>query len=46
MKEAAALLGVSAKTVEFHKYNITSKLDLRTTAELTRYAIKHGLISG
>ena len=46
MKEAAAILGVSTKTIEFHKYNVTRKLDVRTTAELTRYAIKHGLVSG
>ncbi|MGB3562279.1 MAG: response regulator transcription factor, partial [Thermoanaerobaculia bacterium] len=45
MKEVAAVLNISTKTVEFHKYNITRKLNLRTTAELTRYAVKHGLVA-
>jgi DNA-binding NarL/FixJ family response regulator len=44
-KEIASILNVSLKTVEFHKYRMTEKLDLHTTAELTRYAIKNGIVS-
>ena len=44
-KRIAALLGVSIKTVEHHKHNIRQKLRLESTADLTRYAIKRGLIS-
>ena len=43
-KEAAYLLSISSKTVAFHKDNLKSKLGLRTTAELTKYAIDQGLI--
>ena len=45
VKEIAAVLDISPRTVEFHKYNIMEKLGLRTTAELTQYAIKHGIVS-
>ena len=45
MKEVAAVLNVSIKTVEFHKTRIMRQLGLRTTAELTKYAISNGLIS-
>ena len=45
VKEASGILNVSTRTVEFHKYNIMEKLRLRTTAELTQYAIRNGLIS-
>lgn len=45
MKEVAAVLNVSIKTVEFHKTRIMRQLGLRTTAELTKYAIANGLIS-
>ena len=45
-KEVAGLLNVSTRTVEFHKYNAMGKLNLRTTAELTQYAIRHGMIGG
>ncbi len=44
-KRIASILGVSIKTVEHHKHNIRQKLRLETTADLTRYAIKLGLIS-
>lgn len=44
-KRIATILGVSIKTVEHHKHNIRQKLHLATTADLTRYAIKRGLIS-
>lgn len=43
-KEIATILNVSPKTVEFHKSNVMRKLGLRTTAELTRYAIRHGIV--
>jgi len=43
-KEIASRLGISARTVEFHKYQIMDTLDLHTSAELTHFAIKHGLV--
>jgi DNA-binding NarL/FixJ family response regulator len=44
-KEIAQILGVSIKTVEFHKQKITEKLGLHTDAALTAYAIRHGIVS-
>lgn len=44
VKEIAAILEVSAKTVEFHKTALMERLRIHTTAELTRYAIEHGMI--
>lgn len=43
--EAAKRLGVSARTVETHRTNLSRKLELSTPAELTRYAIRKGLVS-
>ncbi len=45
VKEIAAKLKISPKTVEFHKAGIMQELGLRTTAELTRYALEQGIIS-
>jgi DNA-binding NarL/FixJ family response regulator len=45
MKEVAALLEISPRTVEFHKYRIMELLHVRTNAELVQHAIKLGLIS-
>jgi len=42
-KEIAAALSVSVKTVESHRNQIMSKLDLHSLAELTKYAIREGL---
>jgi DNA-binding NarL/FixJ family response regulator len=42
-KEIAAILEVSSRTVEFHKYRIFKALGLRTLADLVQYAIKHGI---
>ena len=42
-KEIAASMRVSTKAVEFHKGNITRRLGIRTTAELTRFALSQGL---
>ena len=44
MAEIGDILHISSRTVERHKYNLMDKLKLRTTADLTRYAIKRGLI--
>jgi DNA-binding NarL/FixJ family response regulator len=43
-KETAPSLSISARTVEFHKYQMMETLGLHTTAELIHFAIKHGLI--
>ena len=40
------ILKIAARTMVFHKSNIMDKLGVRTTAELTRSAIRHGLVSG
>ena len=45
MKEMADILGISVRTVEFHKNNIVRQLGLHTTAELTRYALDHGIVN-
>jgi len=45
MKEIASILCVSQKTVEFHKTRIVKQLGLHTTADLTKYAVAHGLVS-
>ncbi|MGH9895826.1 MAG: response regulator, partial [bacterium] len=42
-KEIARILNISIKTVEFHKTCLMDQLGMRTTAELTRFAIAHGL---
>ena len=44
-KEIAFQLGVSVKTVETHRKQIMDKLDLRSVADLTKYAIREGLSS-
>jgi DNA-binding NarL/FixJ family response regulator len=45
VKEIASTLNLSPKTVEFHKSQIMTQLDLHTTAELTKYALVHGLLA-
>ena len=45
VKEIAACLGISIRTVEFHKYELMEKLGLRSSADLTRFAIRHGLLA-
>ncbi len=44
IKQIADLLHVSVQTVAFHKYQIMNKLGVRTTAELTKFAIQEGLV--
>jgi DNA-binding NarL/FixJ family response regulator len=42
-KAIATILNVSVKTVEFHKARIMRQLGIHTTADLTKYAITHGI---
>jgi DNA-binding NarL/FixJ family response regulator len=44
-KETAGILNISARTVEFHKYRMMEDLSIKTSAELIKYAIKHGIVS-
>jgi DNA-binding NarL/FixJ family response regulator len=44
-KEISTILYISPKTVEFHRNCIMDELGLRTTAELTRYAMLRGIIN-
>ncbi|MBW1870658.1 MAG: response regulator transcription factor [Deltaproteobacteria bacterium] len=44
-KEAAFILNLSVKTVDTHRYRIMKKLNFRSLAELTKYAIKEGITS-
>ena len=43
-KEIAARLDISARTVESHRGNLMRKLDLRSVARLTQFAIREGLV--
>jgi DNA-binding NarL/FixJ family response regulator len=45
MKEIAALLNLSEKTVEFHKHHVMEAFHLKSNAGLILYALKQGLIS-
>jgi DNA-binding NarL/FixJ family response regulator len=42
-KEIAQALKLSVKTAVYHKMALMEKLELHTTAELTRYALEHGI---
>ncbi len=44
-KEIASALNISVKTVDFHKGILMDELGMRTTAELTRYAIANGIVN-
>jgi DNA-binding NarL/FixJ family response regulator len=44
-KAIGKILNVSARTVESHKYQIMEILNVKTSAELVQFAIKHGIIS-
>jgi DNA-binding NarL/FixJ family response regulator len=46
MKEAADILGLTARTIAFHKYEMMNHLGLKTGAELIQHAVKLGLVAG
>jgi DNA-binding NarL/FixJ family response regulator len=43
-KQIAAELSISASTVNTYRARIFAKMDLRSNAELIRYAVQHGLV--
>jgi len=43
-QEVAAALGISPRTAETHRGNMTRKLGLKTQTDVIRYAIQHGVI--
>jgi two-component system response regulator NreC len=43
-QQIAAALGISPRTAETHRGNMTRKLGLRTQTDVIRYAIQHGVI--
>jgi len=45
-KEIAADLGISPRTIEFHRLNIMRKLGVQTQQELFRYCINAGILKG
>jgi DNA-binding NarL/FixJ family response regulator len=45
MNEAAGLLYITPRTVAAHKYTVMEMLQLKTTADLVQYAIKHRIIA-
>ena len=44
-KEIANLLHITSRTVEFHKGQILDQLKLKTTADLIKYALTHGIVT-
>jgi DNA-binding NarL/FixJ family response regulator len=45
MKQAADRLGVTTRTIAFHKYSIMEQLGLKTSAELVQHAVVLGLVA-
>jgi DNA-binding NarL/FixJ family response regulator len=45
MKEVAAVLNVTTRTVAFHKYRIMEEFNLKNNSDLVRFAIKEHLLS-
>jgi DNA-binding NarL/FixJ family response regulator len=44
MKEVAAALNISSRTVAFHKYQMMAQLQVRSSAELIQYAIRQAIV--
>jgi DNA-binding NarL/FixJ family response regulator len=44
VKDIAATLNLSTRTVEFHKYRMMAELGIQNSAELVRFAVKHHIV--
>jgi DNA-binding NarL/FixJ family response regulator len=45
MKEVAAILDLTPRTVAFHKYRMMEQLRLKTSAELVTFAVRQGVVA-
>ncbi len=45
MKEVAAILDLTPRTVAFHKYRMMEQLRLKSSAELVRFAVQSGVVA-
>ena len=45
MKEVAAILDLTPRTVAFHKYRMMEQLRLKTSAELVKFAVREGVVA-
>jgi DNA-binding NarL/FixJ family response regulator len=45
MKEVAAILDLTPRTVAFHKYRMMEQLRLKTSAELVTFAVREGMVA-
>jgi DNA-binding NarL/FixJ family response regulator len=45
MKQVAAILNLSARTIAFHKYHIMEEFGLKTNSDLIRFAIRERILS-
>jgi DNA-binding NarL/FixJ family response regulator len=45
MKEVAAILDLTPRTVAFHKYRMMEQLRLKTSAELVKFAVQQGMVA-
>jgi DNA-binding NarL/FixJ family response regulator len=45
MKEVGSVLSLTARTVAFHKYRVMKTLNIRSNAELIKFAIRNSLVS-
>jgi DNA-binding NarL/FixJ family response regulator len=44
MKDVASVLKLTPRTVAFHKYRMMEQLNVKSTAELVQYAVKHHIV--
>jgi DNA-binding NarL/FixJ family response regulator len=44
MKEVAAVLNLTTRTVAFHKYRLMNTLNLNTNAAVVQYALQHRVV--
>ena len=44
MKQVGSLLNVTPRTIAFRKYQMMKQLKVKTTAELSQYAVRHHIV--